>query len=77
MKRKSVVGFESTNRIELFHYTDESVVVENGVPVKITGTLGADPTVVTVRPVRVKNPDFGYRMLVAAGGQNFSAVEFV
>ena len=76
LKRKSVVGFERSGRIEVMHYSDASVEILDGRPVKITGTLGADPEVVTVRPVPVKNRDFALRMLTAAGSGNFCAVEF-
>lgn len=76
-KRKSVVGFEDSGQIDVLHYDDSAVEIRDGQPVKITGTLGADPTVVFVRPVKIRNPSFDYRLLMAAGSQNYSAVEFI
>ncbi len=67
---KIVVGFESENRIEVFHF--EGGPAADG---SIVGTLGAEKTGVRLRPVRVKNPDFDLRMRIAAGSELYNAVE--
>ena len=63
-----VVGIEKENRIERFtvHRMDGDVAI---------GTLGADPTEVRLRPVPCRSADFEHRMLVAAGGDQYNAVE--
>ena len=65
---KIVVGFENENRIERFNV----VRLDGDVAI---GTLGADPTEIRLRPVPCRSADFDHRMLVAAGGDQYNAVE--
>jgi len=78
-RQECVIGFENGYRggeIHRFVFDSGDVTVEGGKVVAIRGHIPPESEMINVRPVECSGA-LRHRMLIAAGSDNFSAVELI
>ena len=77
-RQECVIGFENGDRggVCRFVFDSGDVTVESGNVVAIRGHIPPESEMINVRPVECSGA-LRHRMLIAAGSDNFSAVEMI